>query len=98
MGLGPQELIILLVIILLLFGASRIPALARSLGSGMREFRRGAAGEFDEADEKDGEKKDGELTPGAGAAGQDTHNARMREETERSAEDAGQHQSSRETR
>lgn len=78
---GPQELIIILVIILLLFGASRIPALARSLGSGVREFKRGTAGEFDEAEEND---KEEELTrgAGAGAAGADTHTARMREETE----------------
>ena len=38
---GAMELIILLVIILLLFGAKRIPELARSLGRGTREFRKG---------------------------------------------------------
>ena len=39
---GPQ-LIILLAIILLLFGAKRIPELARSLGRGKREFHKGAS-------------------------------------------------------
>ena len=40
-SLGPTELIIALVVILLLFGAKRIPELARGLGSGVREFRAG---------------------------------------------------------
>ena len=39
--IGMGELIILLVIILLLFGAGRIPELARALGTGAREFRKG---------------------------------------------------------
>ena len=40
---GATELIILLTIILLLFGAKRIPELARSLGRGKREFHKGAS-------------------------------------------------------
>ena len=36
-----MELFILLVIILLFFGASRVPELARSLGKGKREFQKG---------------------------------------------------------
>ncbi|MBJ7472274.1 MAG: twin-arginine translocase TatA/TatE family subunit [Solirubrobacteraceae bacterium] len=39
MPLGPTELIIILVILLLLFGAKRLPELGRSLGGGMREFK-----------------------------------------------------------
>ena len=39
---------ILGLIILILFGAKRIPQLMRSLGSGMREFKKGARGEMDE--------------------------------------------------
>lgn len=38
-GLGPTELIIILFIILLLFGARKIPDLARGLGRGVREFK-----------------------------------------------------------
>jgi sec-independent protein translocase protein TatA len=71
---GPTELIIVLTIILLLFGAKRIPELARGLGSGIREFRKGTRGEVDE------EKKGEELTSGANAAGEDTHDARQRKE------------------
>ncbi len=74
---GPTELIIVLTIILLLFGAKRIPELARGLGSGIQEFRKGTRGEVDE------EKKGEELTSGANAAGEDTHDARKREETAR---------------
>ena len=38
---SPTHLIILLVIILLLFGAKRLPELGRSLGQGIKEFREG---------------------------------------------------------
>jgi sec-independent protein translocase protein TatA len=37
--LGGGEILVILVIVLLLFGAKRIPAFARSLGSGIREFK-----------------------------------------------------------
>ena len=40
-GLGPQELIIILLIVLLLFGARKLPELARGLGSSAKEFRKG---------------------------------------------------------
>ena len=44
---GATELIIVLAIILLFFGAKRIPELARSLGRGKLEFRKGASGDAD---------------------------------------------------
>ena len=47
--LGSQELMIVLVLFLLLFGAKRLPQLAKGLGSSMREFKRGAAGLEDAA-------------------------------------------------
>jgi sec-independent protein translocase protein TatA len=65
MGLGSfggTELIIALVIILLLFGAKRIPELARGLGSGVREFRKGSRGDYEV--EKEKEEKNEELTAG----------------------------------
>ena len=40
-GLGPQELIIVLLIVFLLFGASRLPQLAKALGQSKRAFREG---------------------------------------------------------
>ncbi len=40
-GLGYQELLLILVIVLILFGANRLPELARSLGSSVKEFKKG---------------------------------------------------------
>jgi sec-independent protein translocase protein TatA len=40
-GLGYQELMIILVIVLLLFGAQKLPELARGLGRSVSEFKRG---------------------------------------------------------
>ncbi len=40
-GLGAPELLIILVIMMLIFGASRLPKLARSLGQASREFKKG---------------------------------------------------------
>jgi len=58
-SLGGTELIIALVIILLLFGAKRIPELARGLGSGVKEFRAGTReGQLEE--KKDEEKAEEE--------------------------------------
>jgi len=63
-SLGGTELIIALVIILLLFGAKRIPELARGLGSGVREFRAGTReGQLEE--KKDEEKAEEEKTASA---------------------------------
>ncbi|MCK4223539.1 MAG: twin-arginine translocase TatA/TatE family subunit [candidate division Zixibacteria bacterium] len=39
-GIGAQELILILLVILLLFGAKKIPEIAQGLGKGMREFRK----------------------------------------------------------
>lgn len=45
--IGPTELIIILVIVLVIFGGAKLPKLARSLGQAQREFRKNA----DEAEE-----------------------------------------------
>ena len=82
-SIGGPELIIALVIILLLFGAKRIPELAKGLGTGMREFSRGSRGDYEVKDEKE---KNEELS----AAGEDKTESRGAEDkTEsRGAEDA----------
>jgi sec-independent protein translocase protein TatA len=41
MNLGPTELIIVLVIVLVLFGGAKLPKLAKSLGEAQREFKKG---------------------------------------------------------
>jgi sec-independent protein translocase protein TatA len=43
-NIGPLELIIVLVIVLLIFGAKRLPEVGRGLGSGMREFKDSVTG------------------------------------------------------
>ena len=41
-GLGPMELIIVFLVILLIFGAKRIPEIAQGLGKGITEFKKAA--------------------------------------------------------
>ena len=57
-SIGPTELIIVLVIVLVIFGPKRLPGLGRSLGSGMKEFRdsiqgKGSDRDLDEDDDDD---------------------------------------------
>lgn len=56
-GLGPTELIIIAVIIVILFGVGRISKIGGELGSGIREFRKGLTGK-DANPEKKENKKD----------------------------------------
>lgn len=49
-NIGTPELFIVLLLILLLFGAKRIPELARGLGSGLRELRNGISDAESDAD------------------------------------------------
>ncbi len=51
-GIGPLELIIVLVIALLVFGPKKLPELGRSLGSGMREFKDSITGGDKDDDDK----------------------------------------------
>ncbi|MBA3283293.1 MAG: twin-arginine translocase TatA/TatE family subunit [Acidimicrobiia bacterium] len=44
-GLGAPELIIVLVVVLVLFGGSKLPKLARSLGEAQSEFKKGTDGD-----------------------------------------------------
>ena len=45
MSLGAPELIIVLAIVLLLFGSTKLPKLAKSLGQASKEFKKGVEGE-----------------------------------------------------
>ena len=47
-GIGPTELIIVLVIVLVIFGPKRLPGLGRQLGKGMREFKDTIGGDRDD--------------------------------------------------
>jgi sec-independent protein translocase protein TatA len=54
-----QEIVLILFILLLLFGAKRLPELGESLGKGIREFKRGVS-EIKEDIESDDQRKGGE--------------------------------------
>ena len=47
-GIGLPEILIFLVVVLLLFGASRVPEIGRSMGKGMREFKDAVSGRDDD--------------------------------------------------
>lgn len=55
-GLGTGELILIVLVLVLLFGAKKIPDLMRSLGSGMKEFKKATS--EDEQKNNSSEKKD----------------------------------------
>ena len=54
-GLGLQELVIILVIALVIFGPSKLPQIGSGLGKAIRDFKKGVSG--DEAEESEGAKK-----------------------------------------
>jgi sec-independent protein translocase protein TatA len=58
MPMGGAELLILLAILLLFFGAKRIPQLARSLGTGARELKKATSEDTDESEMKEAASKD----------------------------------------
>jgi len=62
-NIGPMEIVGLLLLALLLFGAKRLPEIGRSLGTGMREFKDSVSGE-----KKAAEATRSELPPPAAAA------------------------------
>ncbi len=53
-GLGVPELVIIFLIILVLFGANKIPKIAKDIGGGIREFKKSIS----EPDNADEDKKD----------------------------------------
>ena len=59
-GLGPLELGAIALIVILLFGASKLPDLARSMGSATGEFKKGRQEVEEELEEMQGESTDDE--------------------------------------
>jgi sec-independent protein translocase protein TatA len=53
--LGPTEIVLILIALLLMFGGKKIPELMKGLGTGIREFKKASNGDYDE--KKEEEKK-----------------------------------------
>jgi sec-independent protein translocase protein TatA len=52
-SIGPLELIVVLVILLVIFGPKRLPGLGKSLGTGMREFKDSITGKSNDDEDTD---------------------------------------------
>ena len=70
---GTTELLLVFMLLLLLFGAKKLPALARSIGSGINEFKKGLNSTNSEIDETEfdpsTETKKGKNKPGSNRKG-----------------------------
>lgn len=82
---GTEILILLVIVLLLLFGAKRIPELARGLGSGVKEFREGISGrdEGQEEEQDRGKKEEilaGKEAPSEATRGKDARTERVGQE------------------
>jgi len=64
-SIGPGELLIVLVIVLLIFGPKRLPGLGKQLGSGMREFKDSISGKDRDDDDDDDDASDRRKTEAA---------------------------------
>jgi len=63
LGLGGPELLIILAVLILLFGAKKLPELAKGLGKSINEFKKASAEK--EEEEKEAAKKDASQSPAA---------------------------------
>ena len=52
-GLGTQELLIILVLVLVIFGAGKLPQVGGAIGKGIRSFREGVRGVEEQEEEKE---------------------------------------------
>jgi sec-independent protein translocase protein TatA len=58
-SIGPLELVIVLVIIVVVFGIGKLPEVGGGLGKGIREFRRSLTGKDDDDDDAKGDSGSG---------------------------------------
>jgi len=57
--IGPWEIALILVIILIVFGVGKLPQIGGAIGKGMRSFKKGQRGEsFEEEEEEEGEDEE----------------------------------------
>lgn len=57
-NIGLPELIVILVIILVIFGAGKLPQIGEALGKSIRSFKKAASGEDEDKEKKETENKD----------------------------------------
>ena len=77
---GPSELILILLIVVLLFGAKKLPELARGSGRALRIFKAETKGLMDDDDDVDAAKKTPEQLEIDAAAAREAEQRRAREE------------------
>ncbi len=62
-GIGMSELLVVLVIVLIIFGAGKLPEIGKGLGKGIRNFKRASSGmDENEVSSKEQEKELGDRT------------------------------------
>jgi sec-independent protein translocase protein TatA len=68
LGLGPFEMILIFAVLLLLFGAKRLPELASGMGKGIRDFKRSLNGLDDQSVQANAQQNYLQATPAAPVA------------------------------
>lgn len=64
LGMGPPELLLIFGVLILLFGATKLPALAKGLGKSIKEFKKAANETDDEPEKKPADKSEPPKTHG----------------------------------
>ncbi len=75
-NIGPTEILIVLAVVLVVFGAKRLPELGANLGRGLREFKGGIVGESEHPAEEDGDSSSGGALP-VGSTGTKSSDAEL---------------------
>ena len=70
-GLGPQELLLIFIIVLILFGAKRLPELGSAFGKSIREFKKASSREKDEVSTLISAKQSDEIATATETDGKD---------------------------
>lgn len=63
MAIGPWQIAIIVLIVVLLFGAGRLSEIGKGLGEGIKNFKKGISGDDDDKEEKVAEKKEPKQLP-----------------------------------
>ena len=82
-SIGPLELGIILLIVLIIFGPKRLPSMGRSLGAGMREFKDSISGKSKDEDEDEDDEDKPRLTTAAAEADEEIAEASRKPARER---------------